>query len=100
MGIDDYQLVSDTIPAWIIALLMIYTGIIWLLSRRHTIRMDSRIFAITFITWGIVYGTVFQFAGLDAEVRGFLSRLMIAMICLSQSFPLTVAYVRSVRRGD
>lgn len=91
---------SATIPAWVIAVIMLYTGTIWLATRKHRIRMDSRIFATAFILWGVIYGVLFQFFSMDIELRGFLSRLMIVMLCISQAFPLTVAYFRSKGRGD
>lgn len=94
------ELTSNTIPAWLIASLMIYTGWIWLASRKHKIRMDSRIFATTFLIWGVVYGILFQILSIEIELRGFMSRLMIMIVCLSQAMPLTVSYIRSRRRGD
>lgn len=94
------ELNSQTIPAWVVAITMIYTGIIWLLSRRVEIRMDSRIFAFTFLLEGLVYAFGFYLLNGDVELRGFLSRLMVVMICFSQAFPLTVSYIRSLRRGD
>jgi hypothetical protein len=90
---------SQTIPAWLVALSMIYTGIIWLLSRKVEIRMDSRIFAFTFILEGMVYAFAFFLLSGNVEIRGFLSRLMVVMICFSQAFPLTVSYIRSIRRA-
>lgn len=94
------ELTSNTIPAWLVASLMIYTGWIWLASRKHKIRMDSSIFATTFLIWGVVYGVLFQLLSIDIELRGFMSRLMIIIVCLSQAMPLTVSYIRSRKRGD
>jgi hypothetical protein len=94
------MMTSTSIPAWLVGIAMIYTGLIWVLSRGHRIRMDSRMFASAFIIWGIIYFVVFQYLGLDVEFRGFLSRLMILLLCISQSFPLTVSLIRSIKRGE
>lgn len=90
---------SQTIPAWFIAVMMILTGIMWIITRRKRIKMDSRIFAFTLIVEGLVYGVVFQLLDVNIEVRGFVSRLMILVLSLSQFIPLTVSYIRSIRRG-
>lgn len=88
---------STTIPAWLVAAALIYTGHMWLITRKRTIGMDSRIFSAVLIIQGIIYGIAFQLFNLDVEVRGFYSRLMILVVCFSQAFPLTVAYIRSRR---
>ena len=85
----------EMIPAWVVALTMIYTGIIWLVSRGRKIRMDSRIFAMTFIIQALVYGILYQFFNIDVNIKEFFSRLMIIVLCLSQSLPLTISYLRS-----
>lgn len=90
---------TNTIPAWFVAIMLILTGIMWLTTRRKEIRMDSRIFAITLILEGLVYGIVYQFLGVGVEVRGFVSRLMVVVLCLSQFLPLTISYIRSIKRG-
>jgi hypothetical protein len=88
---------SQTIPAWLVASIMVYTGFIWLISRKEVIHMDTRIIAYTLLLWGVLYG-VFQIFGVEIEIRGFLSRLMILILCLSQSAPLTISYIRSLMR--
>lgn len=93
------ELTSNTIPAWVISVAMIYTGFIWLVSRTTQLRMDSRIFSTTFLLWGGLYA-LFQFVLLEIEFRGFLTRLMLLMLCLSQSLPLTISYIRSRNRHD
>lgn len=92
------NLVSTDIPAWLVGLFMVYTGLIWYITRKAKIRMDSRIFALTLILEGFVYGIVFQLFNVNTELRGFFSRLMIIILCLSQSLPLTVSYMRSRHR--
>jgi hypothetical protein len=91
---------SQTIPAWVIAFVMLYTALIWLLSIKQRVRMDSRIIAGTLIIQGLIYEVVFQFVNPGAEIRGFFSRLMVLMLCLSQALPLTISYFRSLKRGD
>jgi len=71
----------------------------WMISRFRKIRMDSRIFAITFIMEGFVY-VIINFYSVDIEIRGFFTRLMIIILCLSQLMPLTVAYMRSLNRDS
>lgn len=88
---------SQTIPTWLVAVFMILTGLMWIVSRFRTIRMDSRIFAITFLLEGLIYG-MFGFFNVGAEVRAFFVKLMIIILCLSQFVPLAVAYKRSLDR--
>ena len=95
-----FDLDPSTIPAWFVGAIMIYTGLIWLISRTKRIRMDSRIFATPFLIWGLVYGVVFQFFDISIEARGFLSRFMLVMLSISQGLPLTISYIRSIKRGD
>lgn len=90
---------SQTIPHWLVALFMIYTGFIWWQTSKVEIRMDTRIFAFTFLLEGMVYAGVFFHLSDNVEMRGFLSRLMIVIVCFSQALPLTVSYIRSILRG-
>jgi hypothetical protein len=91
---------STLIPAWLVGAFMVWAGGIWLLSREHVVRMDSRIFATTFLIWGAIYGIVYQFMDINVETRGFITRFMIIMVCLSQALPLTISYIRSLKRGE
>lgn len=91
---------SQTIPAWFVAFTMLYTAWIWLVSRKARIRMDSRIIAYTLFIEGIIYLTIFQYVNPGVEIRGFFSRVMVLILCLSQSLPLTISYMRSLKRGD
>ena len=91
---------STTIPAWFVASTMILTGIMWLLTKRTKVRMDSRIFAITFILEGLTYGIIYQFFNVDIELRGFFSRLMLVILAMSQFVPLAVSYMRSINRDS
>lgn len=93
------EISSEVIPSWFVASMMVYTGFMWLVTRTDVIRMDSRITGITFIIEAVIYGVLYQFLHLDVEIRGFFSRLMVIILCLSQSLPLTVAYLRSLNRG-
>jgi hypothetical protein len=65
--------------------------------------MDSKAIAFTQISWGIVYILSTIFGGHtvtldDGFVRVFFSRIVIIMVCLSQSLPLTVSYIRATLR--
>lgn len=94
----------ETIPAWIAGLVMIYTAIIWLVTRNRKIRMDSSIMAYTLLTWGTIYSlsTFSSTTGSHEEliVRILMSRVVIIFICLSQSLPLTISYIRGIRREN
>jgi len=91
---------SQTIPAWFVGFVMLYTALIWLLSRKSKIRMDSRIIAYTLLIEGLVYLIIFQLINPGLEVRGFFSRVMVLLLCISQALPLTISYMRSIKRGD
>jgi hypothetical protein len=92
----------NTLPVWIPGLIMIYTGVIWLLTIKKKVRMDSRSIAYTLLAWGVLYivGSFGSSAGTEDElvVRVFLSRIVISLLCLSQSLPLTISYVRTILR--
>jgi hypothetical protein len=94
---DELNLLSTTIPAWVVAIMMVYTGIIWLICRAKGVRSGSKAFAFTLILWGILFG-FFQFFVVDVEMRGFVARMMMLLVCFSQAVPLTVAYLRSFRK--
>ncbi len=89
---------SQIIPAWVVVLSMITTGLVWLITAGRKIRLDFRIFALTFILQGIVFGIIFQLMNVNMLVGTFVVRLIIIMLCLSQSVPLTISYVRSFER--
>ncbi len=74
---------SQTIPAWFVSIVMVLTGLMWIIARREKIIIDSRIFALTYVLEGLVYGVIFQLFSVDTETRGFFVRLMILISCLS-----------------
>jgi hypothetical protein len=88
------EFIPDFIPAWLLGVVIIYTGIAWLFPRSELCLSCKAIFASGFLIWGTVFGVMFELFPLDLETRGFISRTMILMICLSQSIPLTIFYVR------
>jgi hypothetical protein len=88
------EYIPDLIPAWLLGVIIIYTGIAWLLPRSQLCESCKTIFASGFLIWGTVFGILFEFFPLDLETRGFISRIMIIMICISQSIPLTIFYIR------
>ena len=89
---------SQTIPAWFVAATMILTGLMWTISMRRNIRVDMRSFSLTFILEGLVFMIAYQIFSVDIELRGFISRLMISILSLSQFIPLAVAYYRSLHK--
>jgi hypothetical protein len=88
------EIFPDIIPSWLLGIIIIYTGIAWLLPRSELCQSCKTIFASGFLIWGTIFGILFEFFPLDLETRGFISRTMILMICLSQSIPLTIFYIR------
>lgn len=90
------ELNSNTVPAWILGLVIVYTGLSWLFPRKELCIHCRKIFASGFLIWGTAFFILFTFFPLDLETRGFISRTMILMICLSQSIPLTLLHIRRV----
>lgn len=91
---------SQTIPAWFVAVTMIMTGWMWgiVINRKIKIHVNYNIFVMTFILEGLMYGVVYQFLPLEIEFRGFMSRLIMVILCLSQFFPLAVACYRGANK--
>lgn len=93
----------NTVPTWVVSIVMLYTAYMWVITIKHKVRMDSKIIAYTLLLWGIMYGlaSLTPDSGRDITVtRVFMSRIVIIMICLSQALPLTVSYFRSKSRGE
>lgn len=95
-------LTINTIPSWVPGILMIYTGFIWLVTRKLTIRMDSRIIATTLLIWGVLYtiGSLSNDSNVNILTRLLMSRVVISLICLSQAVPMTISYFRGLRREE
>ena len=93
------ELTLNTIPTWLVALVMLYTGYIWLLTRKHEVRMDSRIVAWTLILQGASYILNDRFGTFSLLERVLSLRFLVIIICLAQSLPLTVSYFRAKVRG-
>jgi hypothetical protein len=92
----------QVVPTWIVGIVMLCTAYIWLVTIKHKVRMNSKVIAYTLAMWGLMYGLA-GFSDVSAEHiahRLAMSRVIIIMICLSQSLPLLVSYFRSKRRGD
>lgn len=93
----------NTVPTWIPGIIMIYTGIIWLITRKMQIRMDSKIVAYTMLAWGCMYllGMISPGESTYDELifRVMMSRVVICFICLAQSLPMTISYIRTLKRG-
>ena len=94
----------DTIPTWVPGIILLYTGFIWWVTRKQQIRMDSRIIGGTMIAWGILYILSSLADSSPAHdnivMRLFMSRVVICLICLAQSMPMTVSYFRGIRRAE
>lgn len=87
----------DLILSWTVALFMLFTGIMWLVAKKRTFHIDSSTIGHTLILWGLLYGILIQFLPVDLQIRAFVGRIVIIVICLSQAIPLTIGYVRSLR---
>ena len=85
----------DLITSWVVSLVMMITGIMWLVAKKRTFHIDSSTIGYTLIFWGIVYGITVFFLPVDLQIRAFVGRIVIVVICLSQSIPLTIGYIRS-----
>lgn len=97
------EITLETLPTWLVGLVMLYTGFIWLITREDTVRMDSRIIAYTLLVWGTLY-ILTLLAGDNSEhtmremiLRVFLSRVVILLLCISQSLPLSISYFRRLK---
>jgi hypothetical protein len=91
---------ADTIPTWLVSVVLILTGVIWFLIKNRTVRMDSRIFAVTFILWGTAGLLFSRFPNVLPGVKVFYFKLMTVMLCLSQYIPLLVSLWRSIKRDE
>ena len=94
------EFTSQTIPAWFVAANMLYAGIRSLVALYKHIGISKEALALTFILQGLVYLLFFQVFPLDVETRGFYSRVMVILLSLSVSFPLTVQIYRETFKHD
>lgn len=97
-------LTLNSLPAWIPGIAMLYAGLMWLITIRSKVRMDSRISGYTMLVWGLMYlvsalrpDTISQD---NLVMRVLFSRLVIILICAAQAIPLSVSYHRANRRED
>jgi hypothetical protein len=93
---------SNTIPAWFVALNMIFAGIMLKIAYKKGLRVLSTLYiaGTTLVLESQIYLIAFQFLNIDAETRGFIVRFMIIAICMSLYLPLFVSYIRSKKRSD
>ncbi|RPI93049.1 MAG: hypothetical protein EHM40_11070 [Chloroflexi bacterium] len=83
------------LAAFVVALSIIYATAMWWIEWKYRypipIQNLARIFAIAFSIQGLIY-LVFSFLLIDIELRSYLVRVSISVICLSQAIPLHMAY--------
>lgn len=91
---------TENILYWIVGIVMLYTGWIWLVSRKHQIRMDSRIIAYTLFLQGIAYIITRVFGHPSAAERIISLKIVILLMCLAQAVPLTISYFRTIKREN
>lgn len=96
--------ISDLIPAWLVAVSWIYTGFIWIVTRKQVLRIDSTIWGVTFLLVGFLYlssylpherPVVSEVEYLEARI--LFTRLLMMVLSLSQWLPITVSYFRKVK---
>lgn len=98
---------AETIPAWLVAISWLYAGFIWMVTRSKEIRMDSRIWAVTFILTGLLYLTSYIPSPIRdhmervpelkmqlLEFRLYFTRIIMILLSSSMSLPITVSYFR------
>jgi hypothetical protein len=86
-----------SIPPLIVSGALLYAAAMWWVSRRRTIRMDTRIFSVVLASEAVMY-LAFSLIDIPISVRAFAVRLSLIVIALSQAIPLHISYWRSVRR--
>lgn len=84
------------LAAFLVALSILYATVMWWMQWkcRYPVPIGQlgRIFAIAFSIQLLIY-LVFSFVAVDIEIRSYLVRVSIIVICLSQALPLHVAYI-------
>lgn len=94
------NLSPEFIPAGFVAVNLILTGFAWLIPMFKGIRLNSLPWAFTFLIQGLIYALVFTSPDMPLEVKGFFSRLMIVLVCMSQYIPILASFVRSLKDND
>ena len=99
------NLTPESMPAWVVAFSWIYAGFIWIVTRETTIRLDSRIWGVTFIMVGLLYMLGYVPTTVDIHtveslhLRLFVTRILMVLLSVSMWLPITVSYYRMVKRG-
>lgn len=97
---------TEFIPAWLVAVSWIYTGFIWVVTRKDRIRMDSTIWGMTFIFTGLLYlssylphepSMIDETIRLQYRLMG--TRVIMLLLAMSMWLPLTISHFRMVKRG-
>jgi hypothetical protein len=98
---------SELIPAWLVAASWIYAGFIWIFTRRTQIRLDSTIWGVTFALVGLLYLAAYlprepSVADELTKLQGriFVTRILMLVLSFSQWLPLTISYLRKVKRDE
>lgn len=83
------------ITALLVALSILYASWMWYAVWRYRFPIPvwdvARIFAVAFSVQLVIY-TFFSFFLIDIQLRAYMVRTSIIVICLSQAIPLTLAY--------
>jgi hypothetical protein len=81
---------SLSIHPLIVALALLYAGVMWFLSySRRRYLADSRLFALAYFVQAVLY-FVFVLVDWPAEVRSFYVRISLLVVALSQAIPLHI----------
>ena len=88
--------------AFVVMLSIVFAAAMWWMEWRYRYPVPvwdlARIFAIAFTVQGLIY-LVFSFLLVNIELRSYMVRISIIVICLSQAVPLSYAY-RLWRRNE
>ena len=83
------------ITAFLVSIAIFYTASMWILLWRSKFPVPiwdmARIFAIAFSVQFLIY-SIFSFVLIDPQLRAYVVRASVIVICMSQAIPLTFAF--------
>lgn len=90
------------LSAFLVAIAIFYAAWMWMGVWRFKYPIPvwdvARIFAVAFSVQLVIY-VVFSFVLIDIQLRAYMVRTSITVICLSQAIPLTLAF-RAWKNGS
>ena len=85
------------IPAYIVAIFLIWADVMWILYLKHRLAYDARPLIVTLALEATMY-IAFSVFEIDIEVRRELVRMSLIVIAFSMAFPLTLLYFAGMKR--